>query len=162
MATHSSILAWRIPWVEEPGGLQPMGLQRVGHDWVTHTRNAYYCQWFARQLCVGSENIWLHGSPASSFRTHCSLHSALRADRLSLVPTIVCPILLSCRCPGFCTTPFSLVSLSTCRAAFCSLAPPVMGVKEGEMQFYWTGFFPEALGGDVLVEEGGEGLHQWR
>ena len=35
MATHSSILAWRIPWTEEPGGLQSMGLQRVGHDWAT-------------------------------------------------------------------------------------------------------------------------------
>ena len=35
MATHSSILAWRIPWTEEPGGLQSTGLQRVGHDWVT-------------------------------------------------------------------------------------------------------------------------------
>ena len=32
MVTHSSILAWRIPWTEEPGGLQSMGLQRVGHD----------------------------------------------------------------------------------------------------------------------------------
>ena len=32
MATHSSILAWRIPWTEESGGLQSMGLQRVGHD----------------------------------------------------------------------------------------------------------------------------------
>ena len=32
MATHSSILAWRIPWTEETGGLQSMGLQRVGHD----------------------------------------------------------------------------------------------------------------------------------
>ena len=32
MATHSSTLAWRIPWTEEPGGLQSMGLQRVGHD----------------------------------------------------------------------------------------------------------------------------------
>ena len=31
-ATHSSILAWRIPWTEEPGGLQSMGLQRVVHD----------------------------------------------------------------------------------------------------------------------------------
>ena len=30
--THSSILAWEIPWTEEPGGLQSMGLQRVGHD----------------------------------------------------------------------------------------------------------------------------------
>ena len=32
MVTHSSILAWRIPWTEEPGGLQFRGLQRVGHD----------------------------------------------------------------------------------------------------------------------------------
>ena len=32
MTTHSSILAWRIPWTEEPGGLHFMGLQRVGHD----------------------------------------------------------------------------------------------------------------------------------
>ena len=32
MATYSSILAWKIPWTEEPGGLQSMGLQRVRHD----------------------------------------------------------------------------------------------------------------------------------
>ena len=32
MATHSSILAWKIPWMEEPGRLQSMGTQRVGHD----------------------------------------------------------------------------------------------------------------------------------
>ena len=32
MATHSSILAWEIPWTEEPGGLQPMGSQKVVHD----------------------------------------------------------------------------------------------------------------------------------
>ena len=37
MDTHSSMLAWRIPWTEKPGGLQSMGSQRVGHDWVTHT-----------------------------------------------------------------------------------------------------------------------------
>ena len=37
MATHSSVLAWRIPWTEEPGGLQSTGPQRVGHDWVTDT-----------------------------------------------------------------------------------------------------------------------------
>ena len=35
MAIHSSTLAWKIPWTEEPGGLQSMGSQRVGHDWVT-------------------------------------------------------------------------------------------------------------------------------
>ena len=32
MATHSSILAWRIPWTKDPGGLQSMGSQRIGHD----------------------------------------------------------------------------------------------------------------------------------
>ena len=35
MATHSNILAWRIPWTEDPGGLQPMGSQRVRHDLAT-------------------------------------------------------------------------------------------------------------------------------
>ena len=37
METHSSILAWGISWTEEPGGLQSVGFQRVGHDWVTNT-----------------------------------------------------------------------------------------------------------------------------
>ena len=32
MATHSSVLAWKIPWTEQPGGLQSMGMQRVGQD----------------------------------------------------------------------------------------------------------------------------------
>ena len=35
MAPHSSTLAWKIPWTEEPGGLQSMGSQRVGHNWAT-------------------------------------------------------------------------------------------------------------------------------
>ena len=34
-ATHSSVFAWRMPWMEEPGGLQPMGSQRVRHDLAT-------------------------------------------------------------------------------------------------------------------------------
>ena len=37
MATHSSILAWEIPWTEEPGGLQPWGRKRVGHNLETKT-----------------------------------------------------------------------------------------------------------------------------
>ena len=39
MATNSSILAWRIPWTEEPGGLQSMGSHRVGHDWTINTHS---------------------------------------------------------------------------------------------------------------------------
>ena len=43
MATHSSILAWRMPWTEEPGGLQSMGLEKVRHDWTTnaHTHGSF-------------------------------------------------------------------------------------------------------------------------
>ena len=42
MTTHSSILAWKIPWTEEPGRLQSMGSQRVGHNWVTeHTQHTH-------------------------------------------------------------------------------------------------------------------------
>ena len=37
MATHSSVLAWKIPWTEEPGGLQSIESQRVGHDWAPKT-----------------------------------------------------------------------------------------------------------------------------
>ena len=41
MATHSSILAWRIPWTEEPGGQQFTGLQRVRHDWATWLHSTF-------------------------------------------------------------------------------------------------------------------------
>ena len=44
MATRSSIPAWRIPWTEEPGGLQSGGLQRVRHDWVTNTNTALFLE----------------------------------------------------------------------------------------------------------------------
>ena len=47
MATHSSILAWESPWTEEPGGLQPMGFQRVRHDLVTE-------QEFINILCLNA------------------------------------------------------------------------------------------------------------
>ena len=46
MATHSSILAWEIPWTEEPGGMQSMGLQRVGCDLATKQQT----------------NVWLKGN----------------------------------------------------------------------------------------------------
>ena len=42
MATHFSILAWRIPWTEEPGGLQSMGLQSVRYDLVTKQQQSLY------------------------------------------------------------------------------------------------------------------------
>ena len=50
MATQSSILAWRIPWTEEPGRLQSMGLQTVGHDWVTNTFAFHMSQYYIEYI----------------------------------------------------------------------------------------------------------------
>ena len=45
MATHSSTLAWKIPWTKEPGRLQSMGLLRVGHDWATSLSLFTFMHW---------------------------------------------------------------------------------------------------------------------
>ena len=45
MAPHSSTLAWKIPWMEGPGGLQSMGSRRVGHDWVTLLSLFAFTRW---------------------------------------------------------------------------------------------------------------------
>ena len=45
MAVHSSTIAWKIPWTEEPGRLQFMGSQRVGHDWVTSLSLDWFLVW---------------------------------------------------------------------------------------------------------------------
>ena len=52
MAIHSNILAWRIPWTEEPGGLQSIGSQRVRHDWVTFTSS------YMQNHVSKSHNTW--------------------------------------------------------------------------------------------------------
>ena len=67
MATHSSTLAWRIPWREEPGRLQSMVSQRVGHDWVTSlSLSAMYesscC--FTSVLAFGVVIVWYFGLSA--------------------------------------------------------------------------------------------------
>ena len=54
MAAHSSTLSWKIPWTEEPGRLQSMGLQRVGHDWATSLHIVDYVRlsfkWMAKSF----------------------------------------------------------------------------------------------------------------
>ena len=45
MATHSSIFAWKIPWIEKPSGLESMQSQRVGHDWATNTLILLFESW---------------------------------------------------------------------------------------------------------------------
>ena len=52
MATHSSVLAWRIPWTKEPGGLQSTELQRVRQDWVTNTHTHTHTHTHTQQLWI--------------------------------------------------------------------------------------------------------------
>ena len=57
MATHSSTLAWKIPWTEEPRGLQSMGSQRVGHDCKTDF-NFLTKVWAAHSDFVSKSSVW--------------------------------------------------------------------------------------------------------
>ena len=81
MATHSSIPAWKIPWTEEPGGLQSMESQRVGHDWVhahTHTHT-----------CPSSlVHTHTHTCPSSLVHTHIHTHTCPSSLELHIVSPI--------------------------------------------------------------------------
>ena len=57
MTTHSSILAWRILWTEEPEGLQTMGSQRVGLDWMTNTQKETSWHTETEQVIVGPSQV---------------------------------------------------------------------------------------------------------
>ena len=72
VATHSSVLAWRIPWTEERGGLQTMGSQRVGHDWAANAFTPYPIQSHFWRSCP-------HPYPFSSFHHFPGLLQALPA-----------------------------------------------------------------------------------
>ena len=66
MATCSSILAWEIPWTEEPGSIKPMESQRMGHDWTTEHARLYSIYMYtnrqvARQMEIDIEP-WAHNS----------------------------------------------------------------------------------------------------
>ena len=76
MATHSSTLAWRIPWTWEPGRLQSMGSHRVGHDWSDLAAAAA-----AATVQVGS----LFSTPSPAFIT-CSLFDDGHSDPCEVIP----------------------------------------------------------------------------
>ena len=66
MATHSSILAWRIPWTEEPGGLQSKRSQRLGHDWENkHTYSISFLFYITYSACYRNMNLLLIRSEES-------------------------------------------------------------------------------------------------
>ena len=75
MATHSSILAWRIPWTVEPGGLQSMGSQRVRHDSVTEQQQ--HSLFWASQVAQ-----WVKNMPAGQETQETRVRSLGRKDSL--------------------------------------------------------------------------------
>ena len=77
MATHSSILAWRIPWIEEPGQMQSTGSQRVGHDWVTS---------LIKDICIGYQYKCIHWRILSNYLRQ------LRKFSLKVFPPLFFPL----------------------------------------------------------------------
>ena len=89
MTTHSSFLTGRIPWTEEPGGLQSMGSQRVGHDWATFTFRVIPLEvWVIHWKCK---------------RFHCQCKSTVLTEfkiKLNLIQFTI-TLCLQCSNPGF-------------------------------------------------------------
>ena len=107
MATQSSILAWRIPWTEEPGRVQSMGSQRIGHDWATERQ-----QLGVRVICSKSSGknfnllkvVSLPGNIMALFLLHaiCARFcyknfipvNSLNSQRLCSLSAAIFPVLL--------------------------------------------------------------------
>ena len=157
MATHSSILARRIPWTEEPGGLQSMGLHRVGHGWSDLAPITYRGAW-----------TWGHtGTSGSCFPTFwtCCPRAASFSSRFSTWWQSGCQHTWACIFPVMKLTihrkdPFSDDSFSAAagRGAAC-LAPVSVGpcrqCSDQELEFLWGNrlescFFPSSRGRSQL------------
>ena len=82
MATHSSILAWRNPWTEEPGGIQSMGSQRVGPDWVTNTSYSY-CRMNLFMNSSVTFNMYIDS------QSHYHNHTDLSIKKISLCCSLI-------------------------------------------------------------------------
>ena len=111
MVTHSSILAWRIPWTEEPGRLQSIGLQKVRHDWSdlasTHKVLSIYNNYASPPRHVLSLLLWAMVCSSSSPSTPLLLSLSTRL--IQQKPNTHCPVkaLSHLRSPG---DPFSVSS----------------------------------------------------
>ena len=88
MATHSNILAWKIPWTEEHGRLQSMGSQRVGHDWATSLHLHCWMQFFLYNSINIFSSSWLKYSPYHSLLVFSLFlcFNSLISPRKSLAP----------------------------------------------------------------------------
>ena len=78
MAPHSSTLAWKIPWVEEPGGLQSMGSLRVRHDWATSLSLFTFMHW--RRKWQPTPVFLFGGSQGQGSLVGCHLWGCTESD----------------------------------------------------------------------------------
>ena len=86
MATHSSVLAWRIPWTEEPGGLQPMGSQRVG---AHSTRHGYVVgKWRSWDLNASSSALLFLFLTLKRDNIYCAIFSPTEHGNLGVYEVI--------------------------------------------------------------------------
>ena len=91
MATHPRILAWNILWTKEFSGLQSMGLQRIGHNWVTYTHT--YTEYWVEFLVLYSRSLLIIYFIYSSVYMFSSVQFWTLCDRLnSLCPTLCDPM----------------------------------------------------------------------
>ena len=125
MVIHSSILPWKIPWTEEPGGLQSRGSQRVGHDWATNTsrrraEELNFCQTSRRgthkNKVVELKNKWSDISYTGDFKSY-TLFSWFLKYSSALLSNILLPskslplfLVLQVEPQGFLTFLFSILS----------------------------------------------------
>ena len=132
MAPHSSTLAWKIPWTEDPGGLQSMGSLRVGHDWATSLScngegngNPLQCSYLQNPRDSGAWWAAVHGVTQSrtqlkrlSSSSSSSKEEAGREKKsnMTVAPAIVVggwmisfPLLFNCALICLCLSVFALV-----------------------------------------------------
>ena len=95
MATHSSILAWRIPWTEAPGGIETTGSQRVGHDWVTKLTVCFIlCEFYHSKQHL-KKHIYVLRGIWKFFFPHWEKNRRQTVDGLQRIPVLMLLIPLS-------------------------------------------------------------------
>ena len=143
MATHSSVLAWKIPWMEEPGRLQSMGSQRVRNNWVINT---FFLSWSIFNK-IAKQTVCLLASPimfqffschqlilrCAHSVTHSCSHTAIRSSLLWGRVAIRCPssefLQKVCVCVCVCVCRHSSYN---CNYSFLKCIVPACKVLKGE------------------------------
>ena len=126
MTTHSSTLAWETPWTEDPGGLQPMGSQRVRHDWAMESYHACVC------VLAPWHSIQDLSSPTST-------PAAVEEQCVHHVTTTEVPIIQDFYCPTTCLFPLMAMGfLGPVTSLYITGSSIVPGTRPEGNAFCWV------------------------